>query len=289
MESIIREVAAQLERPLSVSEQKYIAQLYVSLDKRQFSKYDQTKITQVLGKVFADKLASLVFTATKREFDLHEYQKTELGDVGIDPEAKVQDDVLLKTESGLEITSFLGIDNLADLKLMFNPDSLLTHYYMALDSDFRDVSQEIGSAITRFTWAYTPTLNIGPGFCNSVGVIRNVVGMRMYQPRVPYLAAMNNTAKRVSILIEEFQAQSFIAETGFRFHFCLRPQFVGGQTSIELSTEDYNDGIFTFRKPFTKIDSMTLRFGDPVNVLTFSTPFDRFIIVLEFVCLNLDN
>jgi len=191
-----------------------------------------------------------------------------------------------KQNKMLALDDFLGINDLTDFKLMFNPESLYKHYYLVLDSDFRDTSSEISSDIRRFQWAYAPTVNIGVGFCNSVGTIRNIIGMRMYQPRIPYLPAMNNTAKRVSVLIEEFSAQAFIAENGRRFHFLLRPIFVNAQTDIELSTEDFNDGIFSFRKPITEISTMTLSFGDPLDVLSFSTPFNKFTIAFEFVCLG---
>jgi hypothetical protein len=101
---------------------------------------------------------------------------------------------------------------------------------------------------------------------------------------------MDTSAKRVSILIEEFASQSFIAENGRRFHFLLRPEFSNViQNNIELSTEDYNDGIFNFNKAITKLDTCTISFGDPLNVLQFSEPFDRFMVAFEFICYKVDN
>ncbi len=263
----------------------YVLELFRAMDQNIFRGYKMTKIGQVLGKVLSSKLQT--FIKSEASIDLKEYQKKALGSADQDPGITAQTSI--DTPKSLVISNFLGIDDLDELKMLFNPESMYVHYYVVLDSSYRDTTEEINTAIKKFTWKYSPTQYTGTGFCNSVGVIRDIIGMRMYQPRVPYLAGMNTSAKRVSVLVEELKAQAFIAENGRRFHFLLRPNFITGQTSIELSTEDYNDGIFNFRKPITKIDSFTLSFGDPLNILTFATPFDRFIVPFEMVCLKSDK
>lgn len=281
---------------------KYVLRLYRSMDPNVFKGHKITKIGSILGKVLSGKLQELIRIEQEEEetLDLREYQKAAIGSADQDPGVyggpTEGDSKLLRatngpadTDKSLILSEFLGINDLNEFKMLFNPESMYVHYYLVLDSDYRDTTEEIPTAITKFTWRYAPTQFTGIGFCNSVGVIRDIIGMRMYQPRVPYLAGMNTNAKRVSVLIEELASQAFIAENGRRFHFLLRPNFITGQTDIELSTEDYNDGIFNFRKPITKIDSFTLSFGDPLQILTFSTPFNRFIIPFEMVCLKSDK
>lgn len=177
------------------------------------------------------------------------------------------------------------IDVLHEHRFHLNPAETFKHHYLVLDSDLRDLSNESAN-ITSFRWNYAATFNTTVGFCNSVEPITNIIGMRLYQPRVPYVAAMDTDAKRVSVLFDEFSAQAFIAENGRRFHYLLRPIYRASQTSIELSTEDYNDGIFNFRTPISSFDRLTVSFGDPLNVITFTKPFDRFILAIEFVCIN---
>ena len=269
----------------------YVIELFRAMDPNIFRGHKMSKIGQVLGKVLSNKLRYLIESEAANNIDIKEYQKKAIGSAEQDPdvsgyEQSIQPSIEPKS---LIISDFLGINDLNNFKMLFNPESMYVHYYVVLDSSYRDTSEENSTAIKKFTWRYAPTQYAGTGFCNSVGVIRDIIGMRMYQPRVPYLAGMNTSAKRVSVLIEELKAQAFIAENGRRFHFLLRPNFITGQTSIELSTEDYNDGIFNFRKPITKIDSFTLSFGDPLNVLTFATPFDRFIVPFEMVCLKSDK
>jgi len=191
-------------------------------------------------------------------------------------------------KSDIKINSFLGVNDLSTLQMLFNPESLYVRYYVVLDSDYRIVE---GDTMSRFKWNYTNSLNLQDGFANSTGSVRDVIGMRLYQPRIPYSAAMNTTAKRVSILIDEFAPQAFIGENGRRFHFLMRPNIPPGgpPTSIEISTEDYNDGLFHFRKPITTFDTLTVSFGDPLNLIEYTTPFDRFFIALEFTCYKSDK
>lgn len=299
--NVCKEVGAKQLLP---NHQSYVIRLYRAMDPLIFKGHKISKIGPILGKVLGSKLQALmkseVLEANDEEFNLKEYQKLAIGSADQDPGAyggpSNEDSKLLQADNtqpeldkSLILSDFLGINDLTEFKMLFNPESMYVHYYLVLDSDFRDTTEENPAAITKFTWRYAPTQYTGTGFCNSVGVIRDIIGMRMYQPRVPFLPAMNTDAKRVSVLIEEMKAQAFIAENGRRFHFLLRPNFIAGQTDIELSTEDYNDGIFNFRKPITKMDSFTLSFGDPLNILTFATPFNRFIVPFEMVCLKSDK
>ena len=294
--------------------------LFRIMDKKTFAGYDMQDIGPAIGNVLADQIKQKF--GTRQQFDLKELQTKMLesdtytvnasavdggagGMDGMGVNGSFSDSGLDgtggmggmdgtgglsgagdKQPTAINVVDFLGIKSADAFKMFINPESLYQHFYLVLDSNYRNTTAEVSSQIKRFTWNYAPTQNTGTGYCNSVGVIRDVIGMRMYQPRIPYLAAMNTSSKRVSVLIEEFAPQAFIDSNGRRYHFLLRPNFVTGQTDIELSTEDYNDGIFNFRKPITTFSTVSLSFGDPSNVLTFSTPFNRFIIPFEFICLK---
>lgn len=187
---------------------------------------------------------------------------------------------------GVRVVQLMDIANPIDFKLFFNPSSLYTHKYVAMHSNYRDTSSDSAGLIRKFAWKFAPTRNIQVGFCNAVSDIGNIIGMRLYQPRVPYVAAMDTSSKRVAILIEEFSSQSFGSSQNSTFHFIYRPMYVAGQTSIELCTEDYNDGIYTFRKPIKSLDSISLIFKNPTDEIYFTSPFDAFFIAIEFTCLK---
>lgn len=264
---------------------------YRSMNKSSFSQYKIDQVLTALSIVISKKITDMNAIET---FDLHQYQAKHLIDDGEDVVYRF--DEPQPASNSLEptaITSFLNIETIDELKLLVNPESMYERYYVALDSDYRNTTQENPLAITQFTWAYSPTQNTGVGFCNSIGNVHNIVGMRIYQPRIPWSDMfIFYRSFRVSILIKEFSAQAFITETGSRFHFILRPVFdlYGGNiltaSSVELSTEDYNDGIFSFDKPITDMPSVTLVFGNPINPLVYSVPFERFIIPIEFTCLK---
>lgn len=307
---ILKHVCAHIgASKLAPHHEAYALELYRGMDPQTFRGHKLSQIAPILGKLLGDKIAKMMATEMKKrksmsninnnvgdnniDIDIKEYQVAAIGKAGQESNvfgATEQTVALPHTETKIAISEFLGINDVNEFKMYFNPESMYTHYYIVLDSDYRDTTDEISTNIRKFKWKYAPTQSVGVGFCNSVGVIRDIVGMRMYQPRVPYVATMNTDAKRVSVLIEEFSAQAFIAENGRRFHFLLRPSFPDvGVNSLELSTEDYNDGIFNFRKPITTFESITLSFGNPLDVISFTTPFDRFIIPFEFVCLRSDK
>jgi hypothetical protein len=317
---IIKSVQSKLD-PKLIDEHTplQILNLYNTVDPNIFKGYNFTEVLPVLSNIIAGKirsqyakhfrntykpipvigndLTSVIKASNKEdEINTHEMLKTMIGSSSETSTDKYMSSYLGETQTDvpiesddIEINSFLGINDLSTLQLLFNPESLYTHYYVVLDTDYRQTSEE-SSSITKFSWNYTDSQNLRDGFCNSVGRIRDIIGMRMYQPRVHYLASMDTTAKRVSILVEEFAPQAFIGENGRRFHFLLRPNLQPiAETSIELSTEDYNDGIYSFRKPITTFDSLTISFGDPLVLLEFPLIFDRFMIAFEFTCYKSDK
>jgi hypothetical protein len=161
------------------------------------------------------------------------------------------------------------------------------HHYISLDTAHRFVDGGGGSGnIKKFNWKFAHTRGLVGGFFNVTSEnLGNIVAMRIYQPRIPYVASMDTNAKRVSILIEEFSSQSFIAE-GRRFHFILRPDFLTSDgTYIECSSEREEENVFEFATPITEVNSLTLSFGNPYTTIEFPSSFPRFMINLEFISL----
>ncbi len=320
IDGVFYHIQRELGRPLDTRTKKEIIATYNQIDPVVFKPHKLSDVIPILSKFMIDelKLRPTMNNNTPRRViesltdaknnqvaigmvddtpDIKETLKDIIGSASettsdkyvsslVQPSAAMQE--TKEVVADMQINSFLGIDNLTTLQLLFNPESLYVHFYVVLDSNYRIIAEE-GTSVTRFSWNYTESQNIENGFCNSVGRVRDVIGMRMYQPRVPYVVAMDTTSKRVSVLVEELKAQAFIGENGRRFHFLFRPDYATSGTSIELSTEDFNDGIFSFRKPITTFDSLSITFGDPLNLIAIPKPFDRFMIPIEFVCLRSDK
>lgn len=206
-------------------------------------------------------------------------------ELGIDDNSDSDDD------EKLQIDSFLGITDIKKLLYLFNPASMYKHEYVLLDTDYRRKT-ETSANVSRFSWNYSLSRNVSTEFCTSAGPISNIVGMRLYQPTIHYLAAMVTSSRRITVLIEELSSQSYVNSNGEKYHFILRPNYPASGTPsyIELSTEDYNDGLFSFKKPITSLNTITVVFGTIGSTLEFPvSSLNRFIIPIEFTCLKPDK
>ena len=178
------------------------------------------------------------------------------------------------TQQSINITSLLGLTTIKDLQNIFNPAANYERNYIVLDSRYRSTALSSSSSNTRFQWQYSPTDNVREGTVNSIGNIENIVSMKLYQPIIPNVAGINTNSGRISLLVEEFAAQSFIASALRKYHYIMRialPYF--SSRFVECQTEDYGDGVYNFKKPILTFDTLTVSFGDPLSLI--SIPNDR--------------
>jgi hypothetical protein len=289
---VIKHVCNSLRiKPADLSKERadYAIKLFKLLDHDSFKGLNADDVGNIIGDILANEL-NKKFGIIDSTFDMRDLQIKMLNTEKVINMEDVSTETAVEAPKIIDVTNILGVKSANEFKMYINPESMYSYHYLVLDSNYRNTTSEISNNIKRFTWNYAPTQNTGTGYCNSVGAIRDVIGIRVYQPRIPYLTAMNNSAKRVSMLIEEFAAQAFIASNGRRFHYLFRPRFIhptiSAMEDIELSTEDHNDSIFNFRKPINNFSTVSISFGDPNNVLTFTAPFTRFIIPFEIICLK---
>lgn len=293
---LVREIEKSIR--LTDAERKIVTDSFIKL-------WNTTRVTKEGLAIYAQRVSTAILGERKRlagknkprrlehlepAFNMEEYQKKEMF-------AEDTEQTTLKLANtneqksdvdSVRVVNFLGINNGLIMRFLTNPSSFFTYRYIGLSSDYRDVSNEKSNNITKFTWNIATSTTVQVGVCNTALPLENIKGMRLYQPYVPYVAAMNSASKRVSLMIEEFRFDSFNGPANSKFHFIYRPVYSSGQTSIELSTDDYNDSLYSFREPIKTINSLTLVFKDPVNTIAFATPFDKFVIVIEFLCLNGD-
>jgi hypothetical protein len=114
---------------------------------------------------------------------------------------------------------------------------------------------------------------IAQGCANSVGIIRDVVGIRLTKNiRIPYVSDADNDYKRVSMNIKELTGVTALAHENARVLFWFRPEV--DNRWIELQYEHLNDGFVRFRYPITRIETLTLTFGSPLEPITFDNDRD---------------
>lgn len=212
------------------------------------------------------------------DVDMHEYQKYDLYH-GAAPVTIGQNKLIydvnqsnaFKIDVSLDVTNIFGLNNMTDIQNLFNPMAKSEKNYLVFDSRYRSVNTD-GTKL--FQWTYVPTANMqNSGIVNSVGEIRNVTEMRLTQPVFPALQTLDPTTNRVSILIQEFISQSFVASGTRNYHWLTRVDAGQSDLFVELQTEHYNDGVFAFREPITEISTLTFSFGNPLTPIVF--PPDR--------------
>ena len=177
------------------------------------------------------------------------------------------------------ISNLLGITSSNDAARALNPDSFLRKNYIMLDSRYRDLTGTNSDGITAFSWNYVlQSLSLAQGTVNIVGNVRDIVALRIYPSRIPYVLSADNKYSRISILITELSSQSFISHEKRNFHFMLRS--VIDDNFIDLDTHDYNDGYFYFEKPITTLNRLTLTFGSPLEPVVFDK--DRDVCTIDY-------
>lgn len=175
------------------------------------------------------------------------------------------------------IESVLGMRTANDAVRILNPNSRLRKNYLILDSRYRNVSGQnsnlVNGSIEKFSWVFNLSRNPTPGSVNSVGTIRDIVSMHIFPFRIPYTESGDNKYSRISLFVEEFGMQSFIAHENRKFHFMLQSQIDG--SFINLLTDQFNNGVFQFAKPITTLENITISFGSPISNIIFDKDRDN--------------
>ena len=181
------------------------------------------------------------------------------------------------------ISEFLGISNSEDAVRVMNPNALHRKNFMILDSRYRILSGTNINGISKFSWNYVLQSQIeAQGGVNIIGNVRDIIAMRVYPFRIPYVGSADNKYSRISVFVEELGSQSFVAHEDRKFHFMLRSTI--DSEFIELETNKFNDGFFYFEKPVTTLNTLTLSFGSPLEKIIF--PHDRSWCTIDYFALS---
>lgn len=198
-------------------------------------------------------------------------------------------DKILKETNVSDIQDIMGIKSLKKLAAIFNPAAVQKKAYITLDSKYARFLDNN----TRLQWDYSETLVDTGNSVNSTNSIGNITEMKIYSVVVP---KFTSTLSRGTILVEEFQSQSFICPNGRRFHFMgllndlltpitsfnyipldLRAASVAAEGFVPdfpcdkyelLSGYRFNEGAYRFTHPINRIDTLTISIGDPLTPIS---------------------
>lgn len=244
-----------------------------NLDYSKYAKYKVSDVVEIIGTVMLRKSRKKEMTPVNASTDIRGYLKNTIETQDDDKVTNYnninKDYVVSDNSKSLEITSIMGLNSIYDIQMALNRDSRVERNYMVFDA-FDRLDYE---STTEFRFAYAEVPYSEGGVIGTVGVLRNIISMKLYQPIFP-ISCYNSDTNRISILIKELSSQSFIASGTKNYHWLLRPvysTYIEQNTAhyfVEAQTDMYNDGMVNFRKPVTELQSLTFIFGDPLNVLS---------------------
>lgn len=278
METIFELINRKFSIQLNKYEKAFIQNEIKLLDKNVYRGHSKKEIIEVFSDVFGKKIKEQR-KYTNTQLDMHEFLNQQLqSDQAVDATVMESGNGLLMPDdtTDISVVNLLGLKDSYQIQKMLNPSATYLKNYIVLDSKYRILQDSIDGKIREFKFAYTNQPNIREGFVNSIGNIRDIVQIKLYQPLIPWVSEyMDRPARRVSILIKEFSAQSFIQSTGVRAHWILPyDTYIYDQPGIELKIEDNADGVFKFTTPITTFETLTIQMGNPDVVIPFNNDRD---------------
>lgn len=170
------------------------------------------------------------------------------------------------------INKLLNMTTANEVVRVLNPKSQYKRNHILLDSRYRIIDEQSPYNVSSFKWNYIQkSQSTAEGSVNIIGNVRDIIGLRIYPFRIPYNESADNKYSRISLLIQELSAQTFIAHENRKFHFMLNSTI--DSEFINLEADVYN-GFFWFEKPITSLDTLTISFGNPLEQITFDRDRD---------------
>jgi len=190
-------------------------------------------------------------------------------------------------DTSTNITKFYGMSDKWYIQRMVNPKAQYQYAYVLLDTN--NISPEL-SGDKYYGWNVINYITQQEGTVSTVSNIRDLVGMRIFPVTMQLVAPVGETGKiytnnvvnvnnNFTILIHEFQAQSYTGRDGRKFHFSLFPYIMNlicdpslpaitpANPYIEFTTSGKCNGWFWFRKPITEFSTMTISIGNPFDLV----------------------
>lgn len=270
--NLLAKIKTNLGRRLREPEKKYVIELLKNVDPVIFV----GKNTQTILKVLSDRISEDIVKnpCADDDVDIHEILKEQIGVSAENTISESQstsnvdftNQVTSIFANQIEVTSLLGSKSIADLQRVINPSLVKTTVSIMLDTRYRILDND---GTTYFKWVFNNNEITSQGTVNAIGNIRDITAIRIFPIKMPYNSNADNDYSRVTILIQEISAQSFISHENRRFHFIFGTSV--DDRWINLEPESFNDGYFRFRTPITRLDTVTLSFGSPLESIVFDT------------------
>ena len=247
--------------PLTFAEKKCFDIKFKEIDVERFRGYQLETLAETLATVLTEDI-SKARDEDMKLIDVHEMQVREIGN---NAESVI---VEKKLPLGTTLDSLLSEPRI--IQRIFNPQATQRNAYLILDSRYRN---RAGGSQQIFTWNIsTPTGNYDP-LTTAITTIplRNIIKIKMFPFRFPRADNAVTNAHRLSVELMEFNQQAMVGIGNKRMHFMFNIARTGAadtNASYELNDIGNSMAEFTFHTPIVDINTLSLRFGNPIQNIT---------------------
>jgi hypothetical protein len=266
--TLVEKITTKLGRPLQKNETIYISNVIRDINPNVFYGIEKNKVINAITNKIVEDIAR-VRCGKEERYDVHEMLKEKIksqdGETNqYATSQSITSGVMSALAGEVNVLNFLGLRTQTELRNLINPAQSKKYIYLNFDSRYRSLDND-GRNFLR--WNYINNEITQQGTTNSIGDVRDITRLRIYPVNIPYVQSAVTEYNRITIYIQEFAAQSFIAHENRRFHFMFNTTVYDRR--IELEPERNNDGYFNFRTPLTRLDTLTFTFASPYEPVVF--------------------
>jgi hypothetical protein len=166
--------------------------------------------------------------------------------------------------NAVDISSVLGNNDMYGIQRVINPQSLYTKTQILLDTRWRSLDND-GTAF--FKWSFSNTMSTQQGTFNTISPVRDIIAIKVFPIKIPYTVNAENPTKNITMYYGEFSNQCVLAQENRKYHHWF--DYVKEDDWLTLNADKYNEGVYNFDKPITTLDTLTVSFGAPLQVIRF--------------------
>lgn len=299
IDKIYQKISNKIKRRLNTQEHIYVLKSIKNLDINKYSNLDDVAI--ILADILSETINKLYIhpdasSAQSSGIDMHEFLKKEIDTTEqiyinkLDsqssqscPSEQIYSSVSIYDANIIQLFNLLTTQDIINV---INPASNYEKESIVLDSRYAHPS----SNGVEWKWDYVPLKNITDYSVNTLGNIRNLIGIKLYSLTIPDSPDIDAAPGFISMLIDEFSSQSFQTNSSRQYHFLLnKVPHLYNTYYVELITADNGNGIFHFDPPIAEFTTLTITFANPNSLCSLTHPFlaeSRFIIPLELTYLK---
>ncbi len=260
--SVARGVSQKRKANLLDHEKRYIIDRLRKLDLQLFKGKPISSIVAALVELTASEIAKLPKYSEEGPIDIHEMMVKELGK---EPETS-----LLEKKIDEKATLDTLLQSPHVLQSIFNPAALHRKAYLILDRKYQSSDT---NNINEFKWHVSNTSKTYNPLTTSATTapMKDIVKIKMFPFMFPNSENTVTGFRRLTAEILELNTQAYIiTHINKKFHFSFDIERTGpiGSTEPYYMTDIGNSlAEFEFHDPIIELNSITLRFGNPGELI----------------------